>query len=198
MKRRLITVDIDDVVADSSEAFRVAVNQHTGAKLTPEDYRVPHTSYNRYYEHVWSNHGLNVIYDEISLPMQIDQNHVPLVEGAEKALQKLARSFDIAFVTSRPISWQDATNVYIASKFGDLNASIHFTDKQEDMSKGMLCKELGASWHIDDNPDHCQSVLDEGIKTILFGEYGWHYKTVEGVVRCKNWAVVEEYFDGLG
>jgi FMN phosphatase YigB (HAD superfamily) len=196
MAEKLITVDIDDVVADSTEAFRVAVNEHTGANLTPEDYKVPHRDYHEYYEHVWKSHGLNVIYDEISLPMQIDQSHVALIAGAKRALGELAKRYRIAFVTSRSISWEDATHLYIGAEFNDLNAGVYFTNKQAGISKGQVCRELGASWHIDDNPEHCQSVLDEGIQAILFGEYGWHHKIPTGAIHCKNWQEVEEYFDG--
>lgn len=197
MTKKLITVDIDDVIASSTEAFRLVVNQHTGANLTSEDYRVPHTGYNDYYEHVWRSHGLNVIYDEFSLPMRVDQSHIALVDGAKNALTKLSKQYDIAFITSRSISWQDATHVYINTKLKGLKADIHFTE-QEGTSKGQVCQELGAEWHIDDNPDHCKAVLAAGIKAILFGDYGWHHKAPKNIHRCKDWAAVLEYFDGRG
>ena len=198
MSRELITVDIDDVFADSTESFRLAVNQHTGANLTSADYRVPHTSYNRYYEHVWKKHGLEVAYDEVSTQMHVDQSHVPLVSGADVALKALSKYYDLEFITSRPAEWEAATQLYMSGKLDGLVIKTHFTEKREGLTKGQICRELGASWHIDDNPDHCQSVIDEGIGAILFGEYGWHYKIPDGAVHCKDWPAVLEYFDGRG
>jgi hypothetical protein len=112
-------------------------------------------------------------------------------------LRALSKRYEIAFVTSRPVSWEDATHVYIESKLKGIAAGIHFTEKREGISKGLICRELGAVWHIDDNPDHCQSVIDEGIKAILFGEYGWQYRTVEGAIPCKDWAAVAEYLGAV-
>lgn len=198
MVRELITVDIDDVVADTTEAFRLVVNEHTGADLTTEDYRVPNPSYSRYYEQVWEDHGLAVDYAEVSAPMQIDQAHVALVAGAKQAIEKLAARYRIALITGRSASWEAATRHYISAKFEGLEADIHFAKRREGISKGQICRQLGASWHIDDNPADCQSVLDESKSTeaILFGEYGWHQDVSGGFIRCKNWLEVMEYFDG--
>lgn len=196
MEKLLITIDIDDVVADTSEAFRVVVNEHTGANLTTEAYRVPHSNYHGYYEYVWETHGLNIIYEEISAPMQIDQAHIALIAGAKQALEKLSARYGIAFLTGRPTSWEEATRQYIGAKLTGIEADIYFAKKQEGLTKGQICRELGASWHIDDNPEDCQSVLDEGIQPILFGEYGWHQNVPGGLIHSKNWQEVLEYFDG--
>jgi hypothetical protein len=51
---------------------------------------------------------------------------------------------------------------------------------------------------IDDNPGHCKAVMDEGIKAILFGVYGWHEDIPSGVVECKDWPAVLEYINELG
>lgn len=194
MKREFITVDIDDVIADSTEAFRTAVNQHTSANLTPDDYRTPYTSYNRYYEHVWQKHGLKVSYDEVSAPMLVDQSHVPLVEGADEALRVLHKWYDLATITQRPENWELATVEYLGNKLTGLALEVHFVKKRPGVTKGQICKELGVSWHIDDNPDYCQTVLDEGIGAILFGEYGWHHTVPEGAIACRNWGEVVEFF----
>lgn len=195
MTEKLITVDIDDVVADSTEAFRLAVNERTGASLTSEDYRMPHPNYHEYYEYVWKSHGLNVVYDEISMSMQIDQSHVALIAGAKRALAELSQRYRIAFITARSVSWEDATQVYMGAKLSDVKAEVHFMKKRAGVSKGQICRELGASWHIDDNPEACQSVVDEGVQAILFGKYGWHHTIPAGIIRCENWQAVQEYFD---
>jgi glycerol uptake facilitator-like aquaporin len=57
--------------------------------------------------------------------------------------------------------------------------------------------KLGASWLIDDNPEHCLSAIAHGIETVLFGEYGWHFNAPEHLTRCKDWRAVLEYFDAV-
>jgi hypothetical protein len=68
--------------------------------------------------------------------------------------------------------------------------SIHQT-------KGELLKSLGAQYHIDDQPKHCISALQQGIQPLLFGDYSWNrsVELPEGIVRVKNWQEVTEYFN---
>jgi hypothetical protein len=49
---------------------------------------------------------------------------------------------------------------------------------------------------IDDNEEHIQSALDQGLDTILFGEYGWQHGAPQGTVVCKDWPAVLEYLSG--
>jgi hypothetical protein len=65
------------------------------------------------------------------------------------------------------------------------------------MTKGQICKKLGASYLIDDNVGHCEKAIEEGVSAVLFGEYGWHGDAPDKLVRCKDWPAVLEYFDSL-
>lgn len=199
MPRQIIAIDIDDVIADSTEALRLSVNERLGAHLTREHYRVS-GEYWSYYERVWAAHGIHdkVPRDLLDQEMVIDQSHIPLLPGASFALSELTKRFDIAVVTARNPAWQEATLNWLRSHFGDVFVSVHFAgSRHEDnaLTKGQLCKQVGAFVLIDDNIEHCKTAIEEGLEAILFGEYGWHIKIPEELVRCKDWPAVTEYFD---
>lgn len=195
----MIAVDIDDVIASSTDALRKLVNKRTGSKLTQAHYRVPDDEYWGYYERVWQTHGIE---EKISLKsfhdeMAIDQSHIPLLPGAIFALGELAKKFHVLLITARDKTQEEATRKWLKSHFGDELSDIYFTRSHietNDKTKGELCKDLGAAWLIDDNVEHCQSALAHGIKPILFGEYGWHQNLPSGLIRCKDWPSVVEYF----
>jgi FMN phosphatase YigB (HAD superfamily) len=199
MKRRIIAIDIDDVIAHSSEAFRLRVNKYTGADLTREHYSVEGDYYG-YYERVWEAHGLGdkINFDVFEEEMAEDQSHVPLLPGAAFAIGELSKRFDIILVTARNPAWEKATLKWVKKHFGSTFSSVHFAGKYYDenqQTKGELCKSMGANWLIDDNPEHCQSAVDAGLEAILFGDYGWHYKAGPHLTRCKDWPAVLDYFD---
>jgi 5'(3')-deoxyribonucleotidase len=191
MAKKTIAIDIDDVTADSTESLRLLVNERVGANLTKEHYRVPSSNHGGYYEHVWETNGLSdkVNFAAYNAEMETDQMHVPLMQGAREAIDTLKKDFRVVFITARHPSWERATRHWFKEKFGD-DIELHLAEgynNGQTKTKGQLCKELGAEWLIDDVPSNCKTAIDEGIKTILFGEYGWHVDIPEGVIRCKTW-----------
>ena len=52
MDKPIIAVDIDDVLADSTDALRRVINERLGVNLTPEDYLIKE-DYWDHYEEVW-------------------------------------------------------------------------------------------------------------------------------------------------
>ena len=56
-KKQTIAIDIDDVLADSTEALRIEVNDRLQINLSPEHYKVA-GDYNRYYANIWKQHGI--------------------------------------------------------------------------------------------------------------------------------------------
>lgn len=197
MKKGKIAIDIDDVLADSTESLRLLVNKRLSMSLPKSAYRVP-GRYWGYYERVWSEHGIagQLDFKALNQEMEIDQSHVPVMANAQYAVHELVKDFHIVFVTSRDASWEKATKRWLHEQFGDENVEVYFCESHKNeaaKSKGEICKDLGADLLIDDNPSHCQSATDEGIATILFGEYGWHQDAEEDAVRCKDWPSVVEY-----
>lgn len=196
MTRQILAIDIDDVIADSTESLRIEVNRRLGTELQREHYRVE-GEYWGYYERVWSTHGIadRVPMRQLDDQMLEDQSHVPLLPGASFAIGEISKRYDIAIVTARNPAWEQETLRWLQTHFGDVFISVHFAGNRHlpsGQTKGELCKDVGAFMLIDDNPGHCKSALDVGLETILFGEYGWHYDIPEAAVRCKDWPEVLE------
>lgn len=202
MSRKVIAVDIDDVLADSTETVRLLVNERTGANLSRDDY-MSTGEYWQYYEQVWAKHGLSsqFSYADIEGELALDQSNVPSLPGAVLALRELSKDHDIVVVTSRNSSWEDATRQWFKQHFFDHEIDLHFTGDRhasDYKTKGQLCKQLGVSLLIDDNPTYCRSAIDEGMGAILFGQYGWHYDIPEQAVRCQDWPTVLEHLNNAG
>lgn len=199
MTKPIIAIEVDDVLAHSTESLRQVVNAKTGAQLQPEHFQVP-GPYWGYYERLWENHGLadKVTMEELSPQMAKDQSHVPVYLGASKALKSLAKSFELIIVTARNSEWEKATHVWLDSNFPGMFTKVVFGGGKyhdENITKGDLCAKIGASYLIDDNVEHCISAADREITPILFGRYGWHVDVPEDMIRCKTWKEVERYFD---
>ena len=199
-KKPIVTFDIDDVLAASTEAIRLFVNAHTGAELRPEDYKVP-GPYWDYHPQVWEQHGLKMTQADLEAALPHDPSIIQPYEGALEALETLAERFTLAAVSARSGIWEKAAREWLALHFGDLFEIVHFaggTDGSHTETKGEMCVALGAKWHVDDHLDHCVDALAHGVQPILFGEYGWQSgKVPSGVVRCKDWPAVLDYFDDV-
>ncbi len=199
MSKKIIAVDIDDVIADSTDALRLLVNTKLGINLEEHHYRVP-GEYWGYYEQVWEQHNVHhkISYEELERGMSTDQSHVVLKQGAADVLAKLSQDFEIVLVTSRDKETALATARWIEENLGVIHKGLHVLGnhktKAKPLSKGEVCREIGASWLIDDNPEHCLSAIDHGVKAILFGNYGWHHSAPKHLTLCRDWQSVEEYF----
>jgi 5'(3')-deoxyribonucleotidase len=197
--KRTIAIDIDDVLADSTEALRLVVNEKYGADLKPEHYLEP-GEYHKYYDGVWERNGIADIVskDELNSQMVADQSHVRPHADVLSVLKELAGKYELVVITARNPTWEKATHVWLQLHFPDVFKKVIFVGQHEDatlQTKGDLCTEVGAHWLIDDNVTHCQSALDNGVEAILFGEYGWHQGIPDRITPCKDWQAVLEYFN---
>ncbi len=198
MKKPILAIDIDDVLANSTESLRLVVNKHAGVNLSPKHYKVPADGYRGYYDKVWSAHNVQVTMGELKPQMAKDQLHVKPQVHAQKVLSELKKSYMLVVVTARDPEWKAATLRWLDAHFHGVFEKVLFSaevrEGETPKTKGQLCKAAGVSWLIDDNVDHAKSALAEGIQVVLFGTYGWHYDVPEHVVRCGDWQAVQEHF----
>lgn len=121
------------------------------------------------------------------------------IEGAVKAISKLAESFKVDIVTARRYTELEITERWLRLHFPQTFRSVHFIRGPEDgfkkVSKIDTCLKIKADVLIDDRPDYVIEAASVGIKGLLFGDYPWN-RSVElpaGVVRVRDWeAVLEE------
>jgi FMN phosphatase YigB (HAD superfamily) len=198
--KKIIAIDIDDVLASSTELIRLAANKATGLSLEPHHYAVP-GPYWSYYEHVLEANGITDKNEQKRILDDWITNHSDAepVQGAIGALTALSQQFNIVLITARDPKIRDDTEHWLKKHFTGLYDDLHvignFKVVDKPKTKGEVCAEIGASWLIDDNPEHCLSAINHGIETILFGDYGWHFDAPEHLTACKDWPAVLEYFN---
>jgi len=197
-KRELIAIDIDDVIADTNAAFWAWSNEVTGKALTREHFAID-ADYWGYYEKIWEMNDIaHLKVDDFLDGLMADQSHMDILPGAQLGLQELAKQFDLVFVTSRNPNMEKATRSWLERHITD-NFDLFFAKAGHHAygaaasSKGEICKELGATLLIDDNVEHVQSALDNGVEAVLFGNYGWQRDIPEAAFRAEAWSDVLEY-----
>ncbi len=196
--RPTIALDIDDTIAGSTECLRLLINKWYNKQLTSEHYG-GEDEYWGFYERIWRSHGLDWVQcqEQLSRAMIEDQSDVQVLPDAVSTVEQLSRDHRIIFITSRDISWEPATRLWLTEHFGAVDTELYFCQSHTATTaktKGDICRELGVSYLIDDNVDHCHSALQSGVKAILFGNYGWHRGVEPSVTRCKDWREVSESF----
>lgn len=199
MKKPIIAVDIDDVLAQSTDALRQVVNARLGVNLRPEHYEIA-GDYYHYYEKVWELNDLaeRVTMDDLDPQMKADQSHILPHDKAAETLHALSSRYELIIVTGRSASWREATHRWLGQHFPGVFSEVLFGDGYEALqkkTKGDLCREYGVSWLIDDNVEHAQTAFEAGVQVVLFGNYGWQHHAPKDFIRCRDWATVLEYFD---
>lgn len=195
-----IAVDIDDVIlAEAAYIIRFS-NDHWGHNLQDEDYIEDWAS-------MWG------VSDPDELERRIAGLHRPgvqtsydLIDGAEEVLRWLTNSYRLVILSSRRGSVQQETLDWADRRLPGIFEKSFFTGFWDNggsdnhlLTKGKMAKEIGAAYLIDDQPKHCIAAAQEGLVGVLFGDYGVsrNIDVPADVVRCKDWAAVKEYFDGI-
>ena len=196
---KTIAVDLDDVIGNENDAIRLFINEHYGFDHTAEDYLIP-GDYHSYWERIWD------VDQETGAQMYrayVEANHkyehVP-VAGAIEAIRHLKQDYNFVLVTMRGDNHVEGTHRWLSKHLPDVFKSVVFVplwDSERLVSKGEIARSLKADYLIDDSVEHCNGASEAGIQGLLFGEYGWNKEAsvAKDVIRVKDWAAVEEYFD---
>lgn len=199
-KRQIIAVDVDDVLADENNAVIEFMNDKYGLGLSAEDYQIAHP-YWGFWEKVWG------VSDEAGSEMHqafVDsgvKRYLKVIPGAIEAINQLKQSYDLVVITSRLDSIIELTHEWLEEHFPETFKSVEFvmvwSDGDKKASKADIARSLDAEFLIDDSADHCRAADASGIKSLLFGTYGWNKeeKVSPNVTRVKDWSAVLEYFD---
>ncbi|MES2216047.1 MAG: hypothetical protein V4481_01995 [Patescibacteria group bacterium] len=193
--KRIIAIDIDDVIAQSAPAFVEYSNQKYGTNLTVDDYQ-------EHWAAVWK-----VEHEELQrrAAEYHESGHVATysaTEGAFEALKQLKERFRLVAVTSRRNSINQLTRAwlqkYYPGIFDDIIFCGFFDSEQNGIhfTKGELIKNLGAAYFIDDQIKHISAAAKNNIESLLFGNYSWNKLDTlpPNTVRVKNWQEVINYF----
>lgn len=195
MTKEVVAVDVDEVLFPYVESFVGYHNEIHGTNLAPEDF------FTYEFEHVL---GLTVgetirrVHDVHDLGFDTQDP----IEGAWTALDELSKRFNLFVITARNPGFEVTTRDWLHKNFPGIFQDVILTGHPQDIekprSKFEICTEIGAVALIDDSFRHVAECAGTKVVGILFGDYAWNRTepVLDGVVRCKTWLEVVEYFNG--
>jgi uncharacterized HAD superfamily protein len=199
-QRKIIAVDIDDVLSVFADEFVKYSNQKWGTHLTVSDYT-------EHWSKMWQIDVDNTNKRALEWYKSGFTGQLRANIEAKGVLTSLSKTYDIVITTSRHRSLKEETEDWVNKNYPGIFTGVHFAGIWDDhktshdelikATKAELCKSLGANYLIDDQPKHCLAAAEAGINTLLFGDYPWNERTglIKGVRRAANWNEVKEYFD---
>lgn len=191
MTKQIIAVDADDTIFDENNAIRQFINKTYGYHHTEADYLVD-GPFDTYWESIWNVQSDKMIEMYESFVVSEYKKNLPPIKGALKGLQKLKEKYELVIVTARDKRAVELTHQSLEEHYPNIFSDVHFTPlwgNGEKVTKAKICTEIGASYLIDDNFDHCNVAVESGVNAILFGDYGWNrfQKLPAGITRCATW-----------
>lgn len=196
--KKVIAVDLDDVLASSAQNFVEYSNKRWGTRLTVEDYD-EHWGEMWGIDHRQTKQRADHIYRS---KIQADIKHF---DDAQLVLKKLTDKYKLVITTSRHRLVQKITEEWLDTYFKGVFDNVHFAgiwdqghdaDVAINLTKAELCRKVGATYLIDDHPKHCFAAAEVGVDALLFGDYRWNRSVTlpERVTRVRDWQEVERYF----
>ncbi len=198
MSKKVIAIDIDDVLAAGAQGFVSFSNDTWGTNLTVEDY-------DEHWAVMWG-----VDNEEMKTRAQQIYNsgiikNFKVIDEAYSVLKKLRSQYKFVVTTSRVTKVKDFTLNWIEENYPDIFDEVHFaglydtlTKDSHKLTKAAIVRSIGADFLVDDQPKHCFAAAGVGVQSVLFGDYPWNrsIELPDGVTRCTDWAQVLEYFHG--
>lgn len=199
MAKPIIAVDADDTLFDENTAVRLFHNQKYGTDHSAEDY-LEQGVFLAFWSKIWDvdDVEMNKRYEEF-VAFKLKHNLPPLPHALE-TLKKLKEKYMLLIVTARDERGVQMTHDALTEHYPDVFSGVHFVPLwggEEKATKALICNEVGAEYLIDDSFEHCKLAAESGVKSLLFGHYGWnrYQKIAPGMTRTKDWLAVKEYFD---
>jgi len=193
LKKPIILVDTDDTIIHHANPLVEYLNyiyQKTYKVEDIEGYQV-WKLYGITYEAFW--HELNTFFRSDYYFQS------SFVENSIKTLQDLASDFRLVMCTSRSLAWQGPTMELfedrgILNLFEEFYFGGDYGPGENAIPKYQNCLKAGASLIVDDYPKAVNACLENGIPSILFGNYPWNHEilSVSGGRRAWNWQEVPQ------
>jgi 5'(3')-deoxyribonucleotidase len=190
-EKPLIAVDLDDVLFDFVGTFFEWHNLRYQTELTPEDMVV---------DSLWQVWGGTKEQANKRVPMffgDVNLLAIEPVHGARETLDRLRDEFRFAIVSARDPSALAISEAWIEKFLPGIFDPIYLgianpMTASKSITKAKVCKQLGATFLIDDQLVNAEACVDEGIGALLFGDYPWNQRESlsKGIVRAKDWNVV--------
>lgn len=202
--KRIIAVDLDDVLSSQVDAMINFLAAAHDVHLNADDFKAP-GNYWSYFENMpgidpekreqWFNEFLDA---------KTPYTQTISAEVVESLQRLKGMGYTLEIVTSRGKDWQKGTEEWLEKHQPNVFNNIHFVElwgtKSKKATKAEICQQIGAGYLIDDNVEHCNLAAESGVTALLFGEFGWnlYHEVHPKVQRVKDWAEVVEFFSEAG
>ncbi|TAJ15313.1 hypothetical protein EPO56_01220 [Patescibacteria group bacterium] len=184
--KRVIGVDLDDVLSRTGDAMAQFHNATYGTKYKREEVKTFDL------DAVW-NCTPEEAKERVVEFMTTDFHHdAKVVFGAYDALKKLGEFYDIVIVTGRNESMRDSTITWLTKNFLGLYREVHFTGhfdvvESKRRKKSDVVKDIGMSLFIDDALHFATDVAGVGVPVLLFDTPWNQGMAPNGVTRVFSW-----------
>lgn len=163
-----IGVDMDSVIAEIIRPLDTFHNKKYKTNFTYED----HITYDL--RLVWKCSNEEVFRRIFDYYESEEFLTTTPVEGSQKALKELSKKHSLHLITSRPLSLEKISHVWLNTFFPHIFTSIHHTNqmspdgRERGAKKSTICKKIHADCMIDDYLTYALDCANSGIKTFLF------------------------------
>ena len=191
--RQIIAVDVDDVLAHHVEAFLEWSNNKYGTSFTIEDYTDHWTD-------LWSLSHEETEKRALLFHMERQHRHFKPRKDALEVLEYLNKDYDLVIITARRREVIDDSKEWLDEHFPDIFTDVRFVPIWEDdrkATKAAICREIGATYLIDDMVRHCNLAAEGNVQALLFGDYKWNRNEIlsDGVIKVNDWQGIKRFFD---
>jgi uncharacterized HAD superfamily protein len=187
-----IGVDIDEVVAEYLDALHIYAEKHHNLKLSKEIY----DTYN--FSQIWnvSKERFIEIFEAWKQSSEFDA--IQVTDGAQEALNALAKQHEITFITSRNDSYAHKTESWLKKHFEFPIHLLHSKNARKidpaKKQKAELCKEHNIAILIEDQAVFSMECAQVGIKVLLIDK-PWNKQVQhQHITRVKNWKEIVSIF----
>ena len=181
-----IAIDIDDTLAEYTDALLRYHEKLTGRLLNPKD----HNCYEP--NGFWGNS----LEEKLSILNAFDFteefDHIVPSTGAQNTIDELAKSNELFIITSRPSGIKTKTQGWLETYFPGKFSGIHMDSSLKRdgprIDKSVVCRKLKIDCLIEDSHEQARLCHGEITKVILLNRpWNQNKEVPTGVYRVDNW-----------
>lgn len=189
MKNRVIAIDFDDVIIDTTPYMQELYNKKYGTKMELKDN----------FSGSLEAHGapdIATIISRVEEMLNMDEMRtISPTKDTISIIKRLAEHNRLYVVTGRSPLLEATTTNFIDEFFPDVFQSIVFASylrEGKSRTKSLICKKLGVDLLIEDHLGHALEAAEGGTEVFLFGNYPWNQSEYlpDNITRVKDWSEV--------
>jgi len=186
-KKRKIGIDLDDVVFEFTKSFVDFYNKKYKKQIKFENIKT--YSFEKDFD-ISLEEFISLIKEMVFLGIG---RNLPLYDYAKETILRLAKDYDIIFLTSRIV--REGTLENLNELFSDIDFKLIYSSnpyaKINGKTKAEICKEEFIDFMIEDSKEYAKEIALQGTKVLLL-DRPWNRDFEEhfNIIRINNWKEV--------